>query len=135
MFAPVGGGAQIFFRLSSGFDFSLGLVNPVWNFSRDTSIPMVYRIDGGRSTEVQAQAPRPDTLLIDISDRESIFQAFRRGLYLYLSAQRTNLRFSLKGTSVALEQLRVCATALSAAAPPTPPQAPPQPPQAPPGGK
>ena len=131
MFAQAGGGMQLFFRLSSTFDFSLGLVNRRWNFAQNTAMPMVYRIDGSTPVEVQARATRGDTILIDISDRESIFQAFRRGLWLYLSTQGANARFSLKGTSVALEQLRICATALAAAAPPTPPVEP----ETPPGGK
>ena len=134
MFAPAGGGMELFFRLSNSFDFSLGLVNRRWNLSTSTTVPMVYRIDGGTPVEVQGRVTRSDTLLIDITDRESIFQSFRRGLWLYLSSQGANARFSLKGTSVALEQLRVCATALAASAPQAP-QAPPPTNEPPRGGK
>jgi hypothetical protein len=128
MFASVGGGMELFFRLSSNFDFSLGLVNRRWNFSENALMPMSYRIDGGAQVQVQARATRSDTILIEVSDRESIFQAFRHGLWLYLATQGANARFSLKGTSVALEQLRTCATTLAAANPQEPQPAPPAPP-------
>jgi hypothetical protein len=135
MFASVGGGMELFFRLSNNFDFSMGLVNHRWNFSENALMPMSYRIDGGTQVQVQARATRTDTILIEISDRESIFQAFRHGLWLYLATQGANARFSLKGTSVALEQLRVCATALAAANPPAPPAPAPPPPAPPAPGK
>lgn len=128
MFAPAEGGMELFFRLSAAFDFSLGLVNRRWNLNLNTALPMTYRIDGSAPIVVQARVTRSDTVLLDISDRESIFQAFRRGLWLYLSAQGANGRFSLKGTSVALEQLRVCATTLANAQPTEPDAPPPTPP-------
>src|SRR5262245_3158051 len=55
MFAPAGR-MQLFFRLSSGFDFSLGLVYRGWNFAPGAMSPMVYRIDGAAPVEVQARA-------------------------------------------------------------------------------
>jgi hypothetical protein len=130
MMAPAGE-AQMFFRLSTGFDFSFGLINRRWRFQGGEVLPMVYWIDGGGRTETQARANGSNTLIMDIADRESIFQQFRRGLWLYLAAQGSTFRFSLKGTSVALEQLRLCATTLAATAPTEPPRTP-EPPR---GGK
>jgi len=130
MFASAGGGMQLFFRLSAAFDFSLGLVNRGWTLGDGAMVAMTYRIDNSAPVDVQARATRSDTILIDIADRESIFQSFRRGLWLHLSTQGANGRFSLKGSSVALERLRSCATTIAAAAPQAPPQPPPQQPQA-----
>lgn len=129
MFAPAGGGMEMFFRLSAAFDFSLGLVNRRWTLAEDAVVAMSYRIDNGAHVEVQARATRSDTILIDVADRESVFQQFRRGLWLYLSTQGANARLSLKGSSAALERLRVCATAIAATAPREPPPAAEPPPQ------
>lgn len=129
MYAQAGGGAQFFFRLTREFDFSLGLVNTRWALQAGATERLAYWIDGGAKTEADARAVNATTLHIDVVDRESIFQRFRRGLFLYLTARGQTARLSLKGTSAALERLRLCATAIASLAPPAPAPAPaPEPP-------
>ncbi len=131
MYAQAGGGAQFFFRLSREFDFSIGLVNNRWALQAGASERMAYWIDGGAKTEADARAVNATTLHIDVVDRESVFQRFRRGRFLYLTARGQTARLSLKGTSAALERLRNCATALASLAPPPAPTPPAPAPEAP----
>ena len=101
-------------------EFNLAVGMPEAHLARGTAWPVEVVVDGTVKRERQAVAADPDMLVIANGADNDLFEAITHGTTLAIVGPSDTVRFQLKGTGVAMRELRSCVDRARAGLPITP---------------
>lgn len=106
-----GSGILLMFSISVKYNWSMFLTNKNWRLKSGNQYSVRYWVDTNEPEYGMAVATSPDTVTIPLKDDVALFNNFRRGNTLFLSAQNSDFSFSLKDSSRMLTYLLECVKA------------------------
>lgn len=104
-------GVLLLFTIGADYSWRMGLSNEKWQLKQGSQYSVRYWIDANEPESGMAEAQSAQTVTILLKDNTSLFNNFRRGNTLFLSAQSANFMFNLKDSSRALTYLLDCVKA------------------------
>jgi tetratricopeptide (TPR) repeat protein len=102
-------GFVLAFLLTRDLTWAIGFQNNRWQFAPQTQLDIKYKIDNGEIREAKGIAVARDTVRIVLPTDEALFEEFRKGQMLAITAGQGGSQFSLKTTSRMLAELMKCA--------------------------
>ena len=89
-------------------EFNLAVGMPEANLKKGAAWPVQVVVDGSVKRDRQAVAADPDMLVIANGADSDLYEAITHGTELAIVAPSDTVRFQLKGTGIALRDLRSC---------------------------
>jgi hypothetical protein len=102
------GGFTMRFSIDRQYRWNLGLMHRNWRLIRDEEFDVAFKIDDGNPIIARARALDSTRALIALASRAELFERFRRGRVLRITAGGEVLSFNLEGSSAMLAQLHDC---------------------------
>lgn len=106
--ADYSGGFTMRFSIDRQYRWNLGLMHRNWRLTRDQEFNVAFSIDDREPVFARAQAIDSTRALVELAGRAELFERFRRGRVLKITAGGEVLSFNLDGTSAMLAQLHDC---------------------------
>jgi hypothetical protein len=104
-------GITLAFSLERDFAWAIGFFDPRWRLTPGNPVTVRYRIDDGLVRETTGYARGTSLIRIALPDDVPLFNEFRRGRTLYVTAGGDVVQFNLTRTSDMLADLHACAKA------------------------
>lgn len=109
--ASYNSGVLLLFSLGAKHNWSMGFANDKWRLKSGSQYSVRYWIDTGEPEYATAVATSEQAVEISLKDSIPLFNSFRRGNTLYVSAQNTDFTFNLTDSSRVLTYLLECVKA------------------------
>ena len=94
--------------VSRDWYWDIGFYSRHWNYSVNKKIAVRYRFDRGKWRNATAEAVDPQVLQMAMDGQDSTYSTFRRAVNLNLFDGRRYYTFSLRGSSKAMGELKLC---------------------------
>lgn len=115
-------GISMVFALSGNHTWRIGWTHPNWVLTKGQRLDIALHVDGGPANWVTAVAVSQTIAYAELPANAALFDLFRRGYHLTVTAQGNRYEFNLEGTYAALTELGACIAAYGSAG--QPPNAP-----------
>ncbi|MDA4844149.1 hypothetical protein [Hoeflea poritis] len=103
-------GDTLFMSVNSDATISIAVANSAFQFKEGETFPLTLTVDRRKSFAGRAVAEDTDMFVIHLGDFEELFTALKRGNRLYVTGDTVQGRYSLRGTSRALDKTLNCAS-------------------------
>jgi hypothetical protein len=104
-------GVLLIFSVGADYSWSMGFANDNWRLKSGNEYSVRYWIDTNEPQYAMAVAKSANVVQIPLKDSAELFNKFRRGYTLFVSAQSTDFQFSLTDSGRVLTYLLDCARA------------------------
>lgn len=94
--------------VSRHYGWGIAITHEDWDYAVDREIELRVRIDRGAWRRFAGKAVDEQTVLIPLTDDDSLVTPFRRGRYMDVSDGKVTLSFALTGTNVLFARLVEC---------------------------
>lgn len=101
-------GISLLFSIDKKYDWAMALINDKWRLNVGETHQVSFRIDNSGAIYSNAKVLTQSMIGIELTDTTQIFNAFRRGQLLVVTAGREDFNFRLDGTSDGLAWLLRC---------------------------
>ena len=108
-------GISLVFAIGRDYSWSMGLMNPAWQFSLGDKYPVQYQVDNTPIMSATADVLGSNLVGIPLVDSGEFFTLFKLGRILKIKTGDQIFRFDLTNSSKALNAASMCTTAKLAA--------------------
>jgi hypothetical protein len=96
------------FSVNRRYQWSVGFGNPSWQLTPQSVYPISFSIDGSQPINARAMAITKNTVEVPLADNVQLFDRFKLGDMLRVSAANQNFQFQLTDTAKLLPGLLQC---------------------------
>ncbi|TXL80455.1 hypothetical protein FHP25_05365 [Vineibacter terrae] len=101
-------GISMFFSVSGDWTWRIAWQHDDWRLTVGQAVPVTFWIDSFQPRQVNAKATQASFAIAELPAEANMFDLFRRGYMLYVTAEGRRFQFSLDGTYAALTSLGMC---------------------------
>jgi hypothetical protein len=105
---PYQNGIIMLLTINRQYHWSVAFYDPVWQLTVNGNYPITMTIDGGGIIPETAYAKTGQLAVIELPDSMPLFNAFRHGYQLRVTAAGQFFFFNLNGSNAALTALSQC---------------------------
>ncbi len=101
-------GTFVVFAIDRKYNWSVGFANPDWKLEKGASYDLALSIDGGSRIVTKGKAIGTNHVEVPLADSTQLFNQFRMGNVLQVTAANQTFSFNLDNTSALLPALLEC---------------------------
>jgi hypothetical protein len=108
MYATYKSGISLIFAIDRDFKWRMGFWNTAWALQSGSDYQVAYWIDAGTPITAKARALNGTTAYVELEPTHALFERFRKGAQLKVSAANQIFQFNLTSTAKALDATYSC---------------------------